>query len=94
MWHVVNVVGRSVSARYTSPVRARIAIAYGFCFDLSSQVVTSSYGGNSAFAFLVAWIPSRSVGLRAKSLAPRRTHFSGGSMINTSRVRAATCWHV
>ena len=29
---VVLVVGRSASARYTSPERARIAIAYGFCF--------------------------------------------------------------
>ena len=28
---VVLVVGRSVPARYTSPVRERMVIAYGFC---------------------------------------------------------------
>ena len=52
--------GRSVSARCTSPARARIAIAYGFCFVFRlSELVTSSNGGTSAFAFLVAWFPSR-----------------------------------
>ena len=57
---VVLVVGRSVSARYTSPARARIAIASCFCFVFRlSKLVTSSYGGTSAFAFLVAWFPFR-----------------------------------
>ena len=57
---VVLVVGRSVSARYTSPARARIAIACGFFFVFRlSQFVTSSNDGTSAFAFLAAWFPSR-----------------------------------
>ena len=57
---VVLVVGRSVSTRYTSPARARTVTTYGFCvvFRLS-QLVTSPYGGTGAFAFLVAWFPSR-----------------------------------
>ena len=56
---VVLVVGRSASARYTSPARARIAIAYGFCLVFRlSKLVTSSHGGTSAFDFLVAWFPS------------------------------------
>ena len=40
--------------------RARSAIACGFCLVLRlSLLVTSSHGGTSAFAFLVAWFPSR-----------------------------------
>ena len=80
---VVLVVGRSVSARYTSPARARIVIAYGFCFVFRlSQLVTSSFGGTSAFAFLVAWFPSRWWVFGLLSLAPRR-RFHQGSFLHT-----------
>ena len=80
---VVLVVGRSVSARYTSPARARIAIAHSFCFVFRlSQLVTSSCGGNSAFAFLVAWFPSRWLVFGPLSSAPRR-RFHQGSFLHT-----------
>ena len=70
---VVLVVGRSVSARYTSPARARIAIASGSCIVFRlSLLVTSSQGSTSAFAFLVAWFPSRWKVFGPLSLAPRR----------------------
>ena len=63
---VVLVVGRSVSARYTSPAHARIAIASGFCFVFHlSQLVTSSYSGTSALCFSRGMVPVPMVGLRA-----------------------------
>ena len=81
--------GRSVPAGYTSPVRARIVIAHGFCvvFRLK-QLVTSSYGDTGAFAFLVAWCASRLWVFGPLSSAPRRRSHQGESYIPLS---SATC---
>ena len=51
---------RVVPFRHVTPVLRVLAIACGFCFVFRlSQLVTSSHGGTSCFAFLVAWFPSR-----------------------------------
>ena len=92
------VVGRSVSARFTSPARARIAIAYSFCLVLRlNQLVLHPTA--APVPLLFSWHGSRPDG-RSSGLSvwhrvggstrgasctpsPSDTYFSGGSMINT-----------
>ena len=95
---VVLVVGRSASARHTSPARARIAIAHGFCFVFRLQVACDFIlRRHQCLCFSRGMVPVPMVVLRglpvwhrvggstrraAFTPSPSDTYFSLGSTIN------------